>query len=79
MSNDVHLFSSMEHRGVFIDINYLMFLKSNDSPINKILKVIACRASWGNYASKPSPVADLGFPFTRRRAKTKLGQNRRFQ
>lgn len=37
MNNNIHVFSVMEHRGVHIDRPYLMYLKSNNSPINKMI------------------------------------------
>ncbi len=38
MSNNIHMFSTMEHRGVYIDIPYLLSLQSKGSPINTAIK-----------------------------------------
>lgn len=38
MSNNVHVFASMEHRGVAMDRKYLAYLKTKESPISQIIK-----------------------------------------
>jgi DNA polymerase I-like protein with 3'-5' exonuclease and polymerase domains len=38
MSNDIHMFSHMEHRGVFMDKPYMIRLASKSSPINTAIQ-----------------------------------------
>lgn len=38
MSNNVHVFAAMEHRGVAMDRKHLAFLKTRESPISLIIK-----------------------------------------
>lgn len=38
MSNNIHMFSHMEHRGVAMDVPFMLSLLAKDSPFNKIVK-----------------------------------------
>jgi len=64
MSNNIHVFASMEQRGVAMDRKYLSYLKTRESPISKAIQDITNQLNSTDAAAKANKIllADMNVP-----------------